>query len=51
MDAHDGWREPNDIRDIDFGNDDPDGGALVPARPRPLPGAPSRELALAVPVG
>lgn len=47
----DGWRAPNDIRDIDFGDDDPDGGTLVPANPRPLPSSPAMEIALAVPVG
>lgn len=45
----DGWQEPNDWRDYDWGDDDPDGGALVPAKPNPSSGAPA--MALAVPVG
>lgn len=43
----DGWREPNDWRDFDWGDDPPDGGALVPAKPKPDTGAPA--MALAVP--
>lgn len=44
-----GWSEPDDWRDFDWGDDNPDGGALVPAKPRPRPSAPG--VALEVPVG
>ena len=45
----DGWQEPADVSDFNWGDDDPDGGVLVPANPRPRSGAPAQ--ALAVPVG
>lgn len=43
-----GWREPTDIRDLDWWDDDPDGGALVPAKPRPAPAAPAMALEVSI---
>lgn len=44
-----GWREPDDWRDLDWGDDDPEGGVGVPRKPKPDKGAPA--MALEAPIG